>query len=499
MKFIFLCIYLFFNNIFSKSILLSFKQSTFYSKEKKYNSTLFLEDNLEFISYSLINIGNPKQSMVLLFNQNNKEILVHNNNQNCKYLSKKYNYTSNYLPENSKSVKILNYTYYNVTKNGISRYIINEEIEFFINKNYSNKIKSYLNFYYLKENNNYSNSYCADFGFPINKNLNGINSMTFIQQLKSQKIIDDYLITIEFISSFEGFYHIGDFPHTYNKSYFKEYQLISAYSIPKIFLFQFQLSIEQIYITFKNNSILNKIQFNSDKIYFDLELGIIQGTNDYFKKIKEIFFNKYFEKKICKTDIIQKTKFEPIYSTMMPKNYYIISCQKNKIIDNLFFDYKLFPSINFFHKEMNFTFTLTYNELFQEVNDVYYFLIVNTLNDDKDWKIGIPFLRKYQTTFNIDTRKIYFYNKNIRQFNNNKKKNINKENNLYLIFICVLLTLFLIGFAFILGKKINEHRKMRKNELEDGGYNYLDSEKRLSSKKGNIKLIEMNLKEKILI
>ena len=97
----------------------------------------------------------------------------------------------------------------------------------------------------------------------------------------------------------------------------------------------------------------------------------------------------------------------------MPKTYYAISCDKNKIVDDIFFDISTFPSLNFYHREMNYTFHLTYKELFIEINDIYYFLIVDILTNNDYWQLGVPFLRKYQTTFNIDTRKIYFYNKEI--------------------------------------------------------------------------------------
>ena len=92
-----LFIYEIINVILCVNIVLPFKQLLVNSETKEYyyNSTLFLEDNLNYISYSLINIGEPKQQMILLFNQNSNRILVHKNNPNCKYLSKNYNY----LPE----------------------------------------------------------------------------------------------------------------------------------------------------------------------------------------------------------------------------------------------------------------------------------------------------------------------------------------------------------------------------------------------------------------
>ena len=484
--FLFFCIYLNINVILSINIVLPFKQLLLKQTEIGYNSTLFLYDNLNFICYSIINIGEPKQKLILLFNQNNNEILVHKNNINCNYFSKNYNY----LSENSKSSKILKVSNYTVSNYNTYHYLINDNIELYTNKKCSEKIKTTLKFYYLQENNNNTKNYCADFGFPINKYLNQINSMTFIQQLKDQKLIDDYLITIEFNSTYEGFFHIGNFPHIYDKDNFKEYQIISTYSIPKKFLYQFQLSINNIYISYINNSIEEQFQFRENKIYFNLDLGIILAPKEYYQKINELFFNKYFETKICKTEIIEKKSYDPLYMAVISKYYYVISCDKKQRNDKLFFDIKSFPSLNFYHREMNFTFSLSYKELFKETNDNYYFLIFDIWSNDNDWEIGIPFFRKYQTTFNIDTRKIYFYNKNI-MFNENKKNN-NKGNNVVLIIICFGLSIILLGVAFYLGKKINEHRKLRMNELEDNNYNYLSS----MSLKNNSKIIEMNIQNK---
>ena len=163
-------------------------------------------------------------------------------------------------------------------------------------------------------------------------------------------------------------------------------------------------------------------------------------------------------------------------------------CHAIFVIDNIIFDIKSFPSIHFYQKEMKYTFSLTYNELFGEKNNIYYFLIVDILSSDDEWQIGIPFFRKYQTTFNIDTRKIYFYNKNIMFIKRNEINNNNK-----LILICFGLSLVLAVITFILGKKINEQRKLRKNEIEDSNYNYISIGYKNEPK--YIKEIEMKIKK----
>ena len=60
---------------------------------------------------------------------------------------------------------------------------------------------------------------------------------------------------------------------------------------------------------------------------------------------------------------------------------------------------------------MNYTFELTYKELFIELNGNYYFLV--TENSDETWSIGYPLLKKYQFVFNQDSRTVGFYNPNL--------------------------------------------------------------------------------------
>ena len=155
------------------------------------------------------------------------------------------------------------------------------------------------------------------------------------------------------------------------------------------------------------------------------------------------------------------------------KNYEIISCRKNEERDKLYFNVKLFPSLYFYHQEMNFTFYFDYNDLFEEKNGIYYFKIIFSLNEDKEWQFGKTFFEKYSTTFDIDSRKIYFYNKNI--VFKNIAENINKENSNILIIICVILSVIFLVITFIFGRKIYKQRKLRKNELNDNNYDYQSS------------------------
>ena len=134
--------------------------------------------------------------------------------------------------------------------------------------------------------------------------MNKIDSSTFIQQLKSNNIIDNNQISLLFNSSKEGLYILGNLPHIVNPVNFKEFQLISTYSIPNNPLYQFQILFDEIFLI--NN---NKIFLSSNKIFFNLDLGLILGTKDYFDQVNKIFFNEYYKNKICKSEMIRKNVY----------------------------------------------------------------------------------------------------------------------------------------------------------------------------------------------
>ena len=366
----------------------------------------------------------------------------------------------------------MNETNLNEDSQIIKKYLIKDYFEFYGNINCSKEMKYQIIYNYIKENSLDFKKYCLEIGFPINKNLNKIESLSFIQQLKSNNLIDHYQISLLFNSANEGFYIIGNLPHIFKYNNFEDFQLISTYSIPNKPLFQFQILFDEVFISSKtrNKKESEKINLKSNKMYFNLDLGLIIGTKEYFEEINKIFFDEYYKNKICKLETIRKNIYDSQYSLFRLKNYDIISCLKGKENDRLYFNIKLFPSLCFYHHEMNFTFEFDYDNLFEENNGIYYFKIIYVLNEDREWQFGKPFLEKYSTTFDIESRKIYFYNKNIVFKNIRKTKG--DETSFLLLIICFILSIILLGISYLLGKKIYKQRKLRKNELNDNNYDY---------------------------
>ena len=71
--------------------------------------------------------------------------------------------------------------------------------------------------------------------------------------------------------------------------------------------------------------------------------------------------------------------------------------------------------------------------------------------------------------------------------NNNLRTNDNKKI-IFEIFFCI----FLFFVAYYIGKKINEQRKKRANELNDDNYEYILENNKLNNKDVNNRLIYYN-------
>jgi ATP-dependent Zn protease len=178
----------------------------------------------------------------------------------------------------------------------------------------------------------------------------------------------------------------------------------------------------------------------------------------------------------------------------MRNTYKYIYCDASSFGIN---DLKNFPTLNFRNKDLKNTFHLNYENLFYLSSDnKYYIFNIMITNDYEDnnsnekWILGLPFWRKYQFSFDIDNKLIYYYNKDgyfidktthntkntymreindeveninndtnitnngrIIDSNNNKKiKNRNNDEEIKIrvyIFIIVLIIIFVFLFCFL--------------------------------------------------
>ena len=193
----------------------------------------------------------------------------------------------------------------------------------------------------------------------------------------------------------------------------------------------------------------------------------------HYNIIKENFFKKYISSNIC----LEKT----LTLSSGLKEYLIICNPSMK--NNL----KYFPTLYFFNIKFEYTFNLDYNDLFIEINNKIYFLIVGKDMESNIWNLGKIFMKKYPFIFNEDKKTISFVylNKFIKkddkdkdmpntdntdaneksEENNSKVKQFFKD--YYLLIILIICVILGIIFGIYIGAKIWKKRRVRANELDD--------------------------------
>lgn len=217
-------------------------------------------------------------------------------------------------------------------------------------------------------------------------------------------------------------------------------------------------------------------EIEDEEIKIDPNIEGFEIPKIFSDKLMEIYFNKYIYKNICETEIA--TEF-----------YTVISCHKDKFNEN---DINNFPDINFYKFKIGFNFTFSGKELFfQKDNKSFFRMITNLKSNEKDYKFGRLFLKKYKIIFNSESKSMSFYK-------NNNKKNVKEKNNVKVKknkSVINVITYFIIGFLFLglgffLGRKYFFIDKKRlANELEDDNYEY---KSRNDDIKKEEKLIEMS-------
>ena len=523
----------------------------------KYQSPLNqrLEKTVEDMSFyfkilSLIEIGNPPQKIEASFNLKSSNFFISNDCRNC---STFYSY------KNSDS-----FTKIETDKIPIgfgNPFYANETFYFYDENNKQKKIENMM--IYLPRlpqdfsQRNIKLKNCLNIGlkFPT-FSLNNFQE-SFIQQLKRKNIINQYLWTIVFYNKksekdYDGAFIFGDiindyYPYINSSNSFSLDNIVHTYTgnrkrknqTNRKSDLEWGLQFDEIYYECSNRNLNNSNDNDNTNniIYmhrliteFNFKINVIYTTFEYSRNIQRDFFNFYFEKNICK------------YTYMRGSMYKFIYCYKNNFTQN---DLEKFPVLNFKNKILRYIFTLDYKDLFTLTYDKKYYIfnimVVNVYQGDGpdggQWVFGLPFWRKYQFSFDIDTKSIYFYNKNGKflkeifeeepfydyiddknGINNKEEENSGNSNNktnnkgiisrntkdeknyveikLKSIFLFIMLVIFFI-FVFcillILTKKILFKkgfilmRIKKANELNDDDYNY-------SSKKINFIKNDENIK-----
>jgi len=436
-----LSIILLFKIIQTKTLFIPFRQHPIYSSQS-YDKTKFLIENTSPKFVSNISIGTPAKIIPTIFNiydyyssiKPNEEYKdIGNNNYEIYEPNKSSTYENISLDENTY-MKFNAYT------------LIKEKIKL------CNDIKCLtyeeINDFFIYIRNNQLNAFSY---IDISSNDKNIFIMN---QLKEKKIIKNSIMSIKYTDDYSGYYIIGDYPHIYDKENFSKEQLIT-YNLEISGGKNFDVLINKVFISWneqndgssnpnykeKKISLVNGISFN-------INLNLIIASEEYMNLVKDVFFNEYFNKKICDYNII------PIPG----RSYKIYTCIKSDE-----FNIKNFPSLKFNFYGNNYVYELTYEDLFIEKNNIYYFLVSCDYHINENWKLGKPFLKKYQLIFDGTKKLVGYYNQNIKSSNISTTNTTSKSKKI--IFIFIIANLVIIPIVFFLAKRRYMRKKYNANEL----------------------------------
>ena len=490
-------LYLLVFEIIQSLIVIPFKISNHSSSsstnEEKYSITDFFEDYVNRDFYTTIEIGTPPQKLFSIITSNSHFSSLSSE----EYIPRNYEPNKDYYkPSLSSSFsKIKNITVFD--KKYVEKTIISESFFLYnttnLNLEENKKIKiENMKILYEEEGDLEQKHAVIGLNFDTSK----IDNPFIINELKTLNVIKNYDWSFRFLSKEEGQLIIGDIPHNYekNKKYFNfnsytKFESGSAgdYSHP------WSVYFNTIYFM-KNDTKMTVSEIN--KCTFDLNFGFITGNTKYKKLLLENYFNELIEKNICqleKTDLTKYSKYLVYYGTN--GIYELFTCDKNKFINEKINYKKQFMPLLFDLPKYNFTFNLNDSDLFIEIGDKYYFLVAFPENEGETYYIpcflGLPFYLKYRLVFNFDSKTVGFYNEdpnnniiidnedNEDNANDNQKdenNNNNGNNNYIRIVIEIVICIFLVIVAFFVGKKINENRKKRANELNDDNFDYISDD-----------------------
>ena len=262
----------------------------------------------------------------------------------------------------------------------------------------------------------------------------------FLYQLKQKRIIDSYGWTIKYNNNDKGEIIFGGYPHEYDNNY-NQINFKNAKAESRGSYINWDLYFD--YIKW-NNKIFN----DSNGYILYAELIITNNTI-----IAPGFFMNIFQENVFKSNLCNAKIYD--------NKYYYFICNKN-------FKIKNFGSLFFYHKDFEYTFEISYKDLFIENNNEFYSLLFFSQIQLDRWSLGKPFFKKYQIIFEPDRKLIGFY--------------VNKSNFSWSWIIVYLLGIIIIVLSIYMIYKYKKipHR-IKAKELDESqnyeNYSKLDSEK----------------------
>ena len=266
----------------------------------------------------------------------------------------------------------------------------------------------------------------------------------FLNQLYEKKIIANKIFSLLYNEENSGEFIFGDYPNN-NTELLKNKKL-------KICKNNFDTNGTIWGTIFDKINFYERVKNNKNEIYkinpnFKEKSNLVifsniyygyLGSNDYNYFIYETFFKEKINTKNCWTQTIDDDK------------YFGYVCSKNTDMSSI-------APVKFYHKGLNYTFEIINKEMWISRNNIKYFLIFFSFNNQYSWTFGEKFLAKYNLVFDGSNNLIgLYYSEDSVDFNNNKLL-------IRILFIGIIVLSFFVGYKFI---KRNKKNKNEDDEIE---------------------------------
>ena len=270
---------------------------------------------------------------------------------------------------------------------------------------------------------------------------NDKNKLSFINQLKDNKIIEKRIFSVLFKersitadSTFDGQILFGLYPHEMTSRY--EEKTLKWIPLLNNGIEGWKLKFDSVKYHNEESS------FNVNEVEFDLGMNLIIGPEEYRIKIHENFFRKQIEEKMCKEEIFFNKRDNQFYITY--------SCGYDLEIDN-------FPTLNFFSKELNYSLVLDYNQLLCIFERKVFFKVAfKKKAENKKWILGRAFMDVYPLVFDADNKRIGFY-----------KVELSQEHPLILSFFIVTIIIIILVSVYRGRQLLKKEKEEREKEQKD--------------------------------
>ena len=276
----------------------------------------------------------------------------------------------------------------------------------------------------------------GDLGMKLStkdEQFNRLLNFSFIINLHKNNYIKHQIFSINFFNENKGEIIIGNSPDDYSNLDIGTYK----YSYVPINDDGYSWGFKDL-VSYLDKK---KINIKFEYAEFQIESNIISPVHNYLQKINETFFNNLSNDNKC--IFVNNNNY-----------FHFYHCDQNINITN-------FPILKIYQKDINYTFELSSDDLFEDIGDRKYFLVNFFYNNDNKWILGKPFLKKYNFTYNFDSKTVCLF------FGTKEKKPYKEEFNKVWIFVIVfgVIIIILSGVIIFLVKKLP--RKKRVNELEE--------------------------------